>query len=92
MPKKQETIAKINKAKSWFFERINEIDKPLARLIKKLFSPSSLSAIRVVSSAYLRLLIFLLAILIPACAYSSPAFLMMYSAYKLNKQGDNIQP
>ena len=32
------------------------------------------------------------AILIPACASSSPAFLMMYSAYKLNKQGDNIQP
>ena len=31
-------------------------------------------------------------ILIPACASSSPAFLMMYSAYKLNKQGDNIQP
>ena len=31
----QETIAKINKAKSWFFERINKIDKPLARLIKK---------------------------------------------------------
>ena len=30
--------------------------------------------------------------LIPACASSSPAFLMMYSAYKLNKQGDNIQP
>ena len=44
------------------------------------------------SSAYLRLLIFLPAILIPACASSSPAFLMMYSAYKLNKQGDNIQP
>ena len=44
-----------------------------------------------VSSAYLRLLIFLLAILIPACASSSPVFLMMYSAYKLNKQGDNIQ-
>ena len=59
--------------------------------IKRLFS-SSLSAIRVVSSAYLRLLIFLLAILIPACASFSPAFLMMYSAYKLNKQGDNIQP
>ena len=35
-----------------------------------------------VSSAYLRLLIFLPAILIPACASSSPAFLMMYSAYK----------
>ena len=29
------TIAKINKAKSWFFEKINKIDKPLARLIKK---------------------------------------------------------
>ena len=60
--------------------------------IKRLFSSSSLSAIGVVSSVYLRLLIFLLAILIPACASSSPAFLMMYSAYKLNKQGDNIQP
>ena len=45
-----------------------------------------------VSSAYLRLLIFLPAILIPAYASSSPEFLMMYSAYKLNKQGDNIQP
>ena len=31
----KETIAKINKAKSWFFEKINKIDKPLARLIKK---------------------------------------------------------
>ena len=60
--------------------------------IKWLFSSSSLSAIRVVSSTYLRLLIFLPAILIPAYASSSPAFLMMYSAYKLNKQGDNIQP
>jgi len=59
--------------------------------IKRLFSSSSLSAIRVVSSAYLRLLIFLPAILIPAYASSSPAFFMMYSAYKLNKQGDNIQ-
>ena len=39
--------------------------------IKRLFSSSSLSAIRVVSSAYLRLLIVLLAILIPACASSS---------------------
>ena len=60
--------------------------------IKRRFSSSSLSAIRVVSSACLRLLIFLPAILIPACAPSSPAFLMMYSAYKLNKQGENIQP
>ena len=47
---------------------------------------------RLVSSAYLRLLVFLPAILIPACASFSPAFLMMYSAFKLNKQGDNIQP
>ena len=47
--------------------------------IKRLFSSSSLSAIRVVSSVYLRLLIFLPAILIPACASSSPAFLMKYS-------------
>ena len=58
--------------------------------IKKLFSSFSLSAVRVVSSAYLRLLIFLLVILIPACASSSLGFHMMHSAYKLNKQGDNI--
>ena len=31
----KETIAKINKTNSWFFEKINKIDKPLARLIKK---------------------------------------------------------
>ena len=59
--------------------------------IRSLFSSSLLSVIRVVSSAYLRFLIFLLAILIPACASSSLAFHMTYSAYKLNKQGDNIQ-
>ena len=60
--------------------------------IKRLFSSSSLSAIRVVSFAHVRLLIFLLEILISAYASSSPAFRMMYSAYKLNKQGDDIQP
>ena len=65
---------------------------PTFTFIKRLYSSSSLSAIRVVSSAYLRLLIFLPAILFPACVSYSPAFLMMYSAYKLNKQGDNIQP
>ena len=59
--------------------------------IKRLFS-SSLSSVRVVSSAYLSLLIFLPAVLIPAFASSSPVFLMMYFAYKLNKQGDSIQP
>ena len=46
-------------------------------LIKQLFSSSSLSAMRVVSSAYLRLLTFLPAILIPACESSSWQFLMM---------------
>ena len=61
-------------------------------VVKSLFSSSSLSAIRVVSSVCLRLLIFLPAISIPVCASSSPAFLMMYSACKLNKQGDNIEP
>ena len=60
--------------------------------IQRLFSSSSISAIKVVSSAYLWLLIFLLDILISACASSSPEFCMMYSVYKLNKQGDNIQP
>ena len=60
--------------------------------IKWLFRSSSLSAIRVVSSAYLRWSTFLPAILIPTCALSSLAFSMMYSAYKLNNQGDNIQP
>ena len=59
--------------------------------IMRLFS-SSLSAIKMVLSAYLGLLIFLPAILIPASASSKPAFLIMYSAYKLNKQGNNIQP
>ena len=60
--------------------------------IKRVFSSSSLSAIRVLTSAYLRLLIFLPAILIPACDSYSPAFHMIYSVYKLNKQGNNMQP
>ena len=60
--------------------------------IKRFFRSSLLFAIRVVSFAYVRLLVLLPAILIPACASSSPAFLMMYSVHKLNKYGDNIQP
>ena len=56
---------------------------------KRPFSYSSLSAIRVVSSAYLRLLIFLPAIFIPTSISFSPAFHMRYSACKVNKQGDN---
>ena len=58
---------------------------------KQVFS-SLLSATTVVSSAYLKLLILLPVILIPAYASASPAFCMIDSAYKLNKQGDNIQP
>ena len=60
--------------------------------IKRLFSSFSFSSIRVVSSAYLRLLIFLPQIFIPACASYSLAFHMMNSVYKLNKQVDNIKP
>ena len=41
-----ETIAKINKAKSWFFEKINKIDKPLARLIKKQREKNQINKIR----------------------------------------------
>ena len=59
--------------------------------IKRLFSFSLLFGIRVVSSAYLRLLIFLPEILIPAWESSSPVFHMTSSAYQLNKQGDNPQ-
>ena len=61
-------------------------------LTKRLFSSSSLSAIKVVSSAYLRLLLFPPAVLIPVCESSRLAFHIMYFPYKLNKQGDNIQP
>ena len=42
----KETIAKINKAKSWFFERINKIGKPLARLIKKQREKNQINKIR----------------------------------------------
>ena len=42
----KETIAKINKTKSWFFERINKIDKPLARLIKKQREKNQTNKIR----------------------------------------------
>ena len=42
----KETIAKINKTKSWFFEKINRIDKPLARLIKKKREKTQINRIR----------------------------------------------
>ena len=43
---KKKTIAKINKTKSWFFEKINKIDKPLARLIKKKRERTQINKIR----------------------------------------------
>ena len=61
-------------------------------IIERFFISSSLSPIRVISSAYLRLLIFCPAILIPACNSSSLAFHITCYACKLNKQGDNKQP
>ena len=61
-------------------------------LIKTLFSSSLLSAIRVLSSICLRLLMFPPPVLIPACNSSSLACLMMCSAYRLNKQGGSGQP
>ena len=42
----KETVAKINKTKSWFFEKINKIDKPLARLIKKNREKTQINRIR----------------------------------------------
>ena len=42
----KETIAKINKAKSWFLEKVNKIDKPLARLIKKQREKNQINKIR----------------------------------------------
>jgi len=46
MQKKQKRHRKINKVKSWFFERINKIDKPLARLIKKQREKNQINKIR----------------------------------------------
>ena len=42
----KETIVKINQTKSWFFEKINKIDKPLARLIKKNREKNQINKIR----------------------------------------------
>ena len=46
MQKKQRDHSKINKAKSWFFEKINKIDKPLPRLIKKQREKNQINKIR----------------------------------------------
>ena len=85
----------IAKSRTWLSDWLNWTEANLFTLIfhfQKVFSSSSRFAIRMVLSAYLRLLMSLLTILIPACTSSSAAFLMVYSAYKLNKQADNIQP
>ena len=42
----KETVAKMNKTKSWFFEKINKIDKPLARLIKRKREKTEINRIR----------------------------------------------
>ena len=42
----KKTIAKINKTKSWFFEKINKIDKPLARLMRKKREKTQINKIR----------------------------------------------
>ena len=46
MKKMKETIVKINKAKSWFFKKINKIDKPLTRPIKKKREKNQINKIR----------------------------------------------
>ena len=69
----------------WIFSFKPALSLSSLTLIKRLFSSSLLSAIRVVSSAYLRLLMFLLPILIQTCNSSSLAFLLMCSAYRLEK-------
>ena len=61
-------------------------------LIKRHFSSSSLSAMRVLPPAYLRLLMFLPPTLIPACNSSSLEFLTKFSVYRLSKNGDSRQP
>ena len=75
----------------WMLRFKPDISLSFFAFIHRLSSSSWLSAIRVMSSEDLRLLIFLWAILIPACSQSRLAFCMMDSAYKLNKLGDNIQ-
>ena len=44
--RERETLAKMYKTKSWFFEKINKIDKPLARLIKKQREKNPINKIR----------------------------------------------
>ena len=73
----------------WFFKIFSfklAFSSSSFTLIRRSFSSSSLSAIRVISSTCLRLSMFLPAILIAACNSSGLAFRVMCSVYKLNKQ------
>ena len=76
----------------WMFSFKSAFSLSSFTFIKRLFSLPFLCVIRVVPYAYLMLLIFLPEILILMCASSSLTFCTIYSAYKLNKQDDNIQP
>ena len=50
----KETIVRINKTKRWFFEKINKIDKPLARLIKKKREKNQINKIKIEKRGYNR--------------------------------------
>ena len=82
-------MGKTCEPKAFSFQCMTELTTKKKRVMR-LFSSSLLSAIRVMLSSYLRLLIFQLGILIPACVSLSPGFCMLYSSYKLNKQVDSI--
>ena len=73
---------------SWFLECwvLNQLSLSSFTFIRRLFSSTLLSTIRVVSSEYLRLLIFFPELLFPDYDSSSLAFCIMHSAYQLNKQ------
>ena len=75
----------------WMLSFQPALSRSSSTFIERLFSSSLLSAIRVVSSAY-KVVDISPGNLDSSCASSSPAFHMMYSAFKLNKQGDSIQP
>ena len=77
---------------SWLQSPSTVILEPekIKSVIVSIVSPSICHEVMGVDAMIL--VIFLLAFLIPACASSSPAFLIMCSAYKLNKQSDNVQP
>ena len=75
-------------------ESEEELKSPLMKVKDKSEKAGlkvNIQKMKIMSSGYLRLLLFLPAILIPACAPSSAAFHMIYSSYKSNKQGENIQ-